>query len=157
MRILKFLAVALLTISIITGCNNKSETLQSNEKVRMQKPVKLGMSQDSLSFGLNQAIINSIKLKKSELAGEAVSSYQSIAEALYAIKNGDTKKNIAALEKTKGKLEVVLARDPKLGFVSINATTKIVDLVIDLETIKKAAKKRLLTIVFNHSATKYQT
>ncbi|WP_372643614.1 YfdX family protein, partial [Ancylomarina sp.] len=88
----------------------------------------------------------SIESEKSELVEEAVSSYESVNEALSAIELSDKRKAIAALEKAVGKLEVLLARDPDLAFVPVDAFIKTVDLSTDLETIisiKKAAKKAI--------------
>ncbi|BAX79334.1 hypothetical protein [Labilibaculum antarcticum] len=69
--------LALQTIGIIAGCKNKNEkpeTTQAGEKVRMEKPGKLGMSQDSLYGKVNEEAINSLESEKSELVEEAVSS-----------------------------------------------------------------------------------
>lgn len=141
--------MAFLAIGIIAGCNNKNEkteTTSASEQVRMEKPSELGMSQDSLSGNVNKEMLNSIESEKSKLIEEAVSSYESVNDALSAIELGDKKKAIAALEKAVGKLEVLLVRDPKLALVPVDVSVNTVDLVADLETInaiKKAAKKAI--------------
>lgn len=154
MKTLNIFLAGLLAIGIIAGCNSKNEknvTSQASEEVRMEKPDELGMSQDSLAGKVNKEAINSIESEKSELVEEAVSSYESVSEALSAIELGDKKKANTALEKAVGKLEILLARDPNLAFVPVDASIKTVDLATDLETIiaiKKAAKKAIATDSF---------
>ncbi len=149
MKTINIFLAALLVIVIIAGCNSKNEeneTSQASRDVRMEKPDELGMSQDSLSGKVNEKAINSIESKKSELVEEAVSSYESVNEALSAIELGNKNKAIAALEKAVGKLEVLLVREPDLALVPVDASIKTVDLVTDLETIiaiKTAAKKAI--------------
>ena len=59
------------------------------------------------------------------MVSEAVDAISETQTALAAIEKGDKRKAIKALESVTGKLDVVLARDPELGFVPLESEVDI--------------------------------
>ena len=149
MKTLNIFLAVLLAIGIIAGCNSKTEkteTIQANEEVSMEKPNELGMETDSLNAEVQSKSIGEISERKVKLIEEGVSSIDITYQALAAIEGGNKDKAIELIEKGVGKLEVLLARDPDLVLIPINNTIKTEDFQGDLEsikTIKKAVKKAI--------------
>lgn len=144
------ITIPLLAVGIIAGCSdlkNDSETKSDNqEHVRMEKPDELGMNADTLSDQVQQQAVDQVAGLNEELVSEASEALDQVNIALGALVLEDTDGALEALEKATGKLEILLARDPDLSFVPIDASVRTVDLVADLETIKtikRAARKAL--------------
>ncbi len=84
--------------------------------------------------------------KRKEIVSEAVSTLRETQDALKLLDDGKNKDALAAVERATGKLEIVLARDPKVSLVPIDVRVVTTDIYGSLDTIKKAkqdAKKAL--------------
>ena len=84
--------------------------------------------------------------KRKEIVSEAVSTLRETQDALKFLDNGKNKDALAAVERATGKLEIVLARDPKVSLVPIDVRVVTTDIYGSLDSIKKAkqdAKKAL--------------
>ena len=76
------------------------------------------------------------------LVSEAQSAVAETQKAIAAIESGDKRKAIKALESATGKLDVVLARNPKLGFVPLESEIDILALAPnDLDTVEEIRKE----------------
>ncbi|MBH8566895.1 YfdX family protein [Nostoc sp. CENA67] len=62
---------------------------------------------------------------------EAVSALKETRNAINAIDQGNTQEALQALERATGKLEILVARYPELGFVPVSAQVNIIDLAPD--------------------------
>lgn len=140
----------LLTMAAIVGCSDQNKSKEDNtsqsEEVRMEKPEALGMSADSLQDQVQQEAIDAVESSKVDLVVEAAEALEQVNIALAELALEDKEEALKALESATGKFEILLARDPELAFVPIDASVKTVDLVADLETIKtikKAARKAI--------------
>ncbi len=78
--------------------------------------------------------------QRHKIIQEAVTAVQETAKALQALDKGDSEAALKSLEIATGKLELILARDPKLAFAPVDVSMVTLDLYADLETIKKARK-----------------
>lgn len=76
--------------------------------------------------------------KRKEIVSEAVSTLRETQDALKLLDEGKSKEAMAALERATGKLEIVLARDPKVSLVPIDVRVVTSDIHGSLEAIKKA-------------------
>ena len=141
----------LLAMAAIVGCSDQNKSKEDNidqteEEVRMEKPEELGMSADSLQGQVQQEAIDAVESSKDELVAEAVEALEQVNIAVAELALEDKDEALKALETATGKFEILLARDPELAFVPIDASVRTVDLVADLETIKtikKAARKAI--------------
>ncbi|GAA0892716.1 hypothetical protein GCM10009122_23950 [Fulvivirga kasyanovii] len=140
----------LLAMVAFVSCSDQNKSEEDNtsesEEVRMEKPEELGMSADSLQGQVQQEAIDVVESSKDQMVAEAVDALEQVYTALDFLANENSDAALEALEKATGKFEILLARDPSLAFVPIDASVKTVDLVADLETIKnikKAARKAI--------------
>ncbi len=76
--------------------------------------------------------------KRKEIVSEAVSTLRETQDALKLLDEGKSKEALAAVERATGKLEIVLARDPKVSLVPIDVRVVTSDIYGSLEAIKKA-------------------
>ncbi len=76
--------------------------------------------------------------KRKEIVQEAVSSLRETQDALKFLDSGKNKEALSALERATGKLEIVLARDPKVALVPIDVKAETNDIYGSLEAVKTA-------------------
>ncbi|HAH0924743.1 TPA: heat resistance protein YfdX1, partial [Escherichia coli] len=78
--------------------------------------------------------------KRAELAQDAITALAKTHEALILLDAKKTKEALAALELASGKLELVLAREPKLALAPVDVRVITHDIHADVESVKKAVK-----------------
>lgn len=79
--------------------------------------------------------------KRKEIVQEAVSSLRETQDALKFLDEGKNKEALAALERATGKLEIVLARDPKVALVPVDVKAVTSDIYGSLDAIKTARQQ----------------
>jgi hypothetical protein len=79
--------------------------------------------------------------KRKEIVSEAVSTLRETQDALKLLDDGKNKEALAAVERATGKLEIVLARDPKVSLVPIDVRVVTRDVYGSLDAIKKAKQE----------------
>ncbi|WP_312763556.1 YfdX family protein [Epilithonimonas sp.] len=143
MKKLNKILYSFLAIVLLTSCG---DSVAQTQEIRMKKPVELGMNADSLAGKVQEQAIGAVESLNDQKVAEASEALAQVYVALDALEAKDTKGALAALEKSTGKLNILLARKPNLGLVPIDVSVKTVDLVADLETIrliKTAARQAL--------------
>lgn len=142
MKILNKILYTFLAIVLLTSCGDKSqnkseeESVSQTEEIRMEKPGELGMNADSLAGKVQEQAIGAVESLNDQKVTEASEALAQVYVALDALEAKNTKGALAALEKSTGKLNILLARKPDLALVPIDVSVKTVDLVADLETIR---------------------
>ncbi|WP_209391106.1 YfdX family protein [Chryseobacterium sp. RR2-3-20] len=142
MKILNKILYSFLAIVLLTSCGDKSqnkseeESVAQTEEIRMKKPVELGMNADSLAAKVQEQAIGAVESLNDQKVTEASEALAQVYVALDALEAKNTKGALAALEKSTGKLNILLARKPDLALVPIDVSVKTIDLVADLETIR---------------------
>lgn len=142
MKILNKIRYTFLAIVLLTSCGDKSqnkseeESVAQTEEIRMKKPVELGMNADSLAAKVQEQAIGAVESLNDQKVTEASEALAQVYVALDALEAKNTKGALAALEKSTGKLNILLARKPDLALVPIDVSVKTIDLVADLETIR---------------------
>lgn len=76
--------------------------------------------------------------KRKEIVSEAVSTLRETQDALKLLDSGNNKGALAAVERATGKLEIVLARDPKVSLVPIDVRVVTSNVYGSIAAIKKA-------------------
>lgn len=79
--------------------------------------------------------------KRKEIVQEAVLSLRETQDALKYLDSGKNKEALAALERATGKLEIVLARDPKVALVPVDVKAVTSDVYGSLDAIKNARQE----------------
>ncbi|AHI98736.1 hypothetical protein VagYM19_22940 [Vibrio alginolyticus] len=96
-----------------------------------------------------QAIQDQVDLESAKQAAEnrkkitkdAISAVQESKNALKLLDENKVDEALAALERVTGKLELIIARDPKLAFAPIDVAVNSYDLIALPETVKKVVEQ----------------
>ncbi len=95
---------------------------------------------------VEQSNHDKVSEKRKKIIAEATSAIRETQNALKALDNNKPKEALAALERALGKLEIVVARDPKLALApaGVNAFTHdVIGTVDDIKKIKEKAEEAL--------------
>jgi hypothetical protein len=84
---------------------------------------------------------NQTEEKRKTLMAEATSALQETQAALKYLDGGKTKDALAALERATGKLNIILARDPKLELAPAGVNVVTYDFQGGLDAVKRARKR----------------
>lgn len=79
--------------------------------------------------------------KRKLITSEAMAAISETKNALKALDDGDKDEALKALERATGKLELILARDPKLALAPNNVSAATYDLYADIDKVEEARKE----------------
>lgn len=79
--------------------------------------------------------------KRKEIVEEAVSSLRETQDALKNLDVGKNKEALASLERATGKLEIVLARDPKVALIPVDVKAVTSDVYGSVDAIRNARQE----------------
>ena len=130
-----------LLMSTLIACQAQQQESASSESTqttpRAEKPIELGMEQDSLDAQVQQRGVDKVEEETAKLVEEAASAIEATYEAVAALSRDKKDSALMAIERATGKLEVLLARDPSLSMIPLDVSLKTEDLVADLPTIDR--------------------
>jgi hypothetical protein len=129
-------AAGLLAFSLmpITICNAASDKATA-------EPQKGQAGGKVLESEVKSQADESINQKRKEIIDEAVAAVTETKNALKALEEKKTKDALAALERATGKLNIVLAREPKLSLAPVEVEVIAHDIYTTVDAIKKARKQ----------------
>lgn len=78
-----------------------------------------------------------IEEKRKQITAEAVAAIRETQNALKALDEGEKKDALSALERATGKLELILAREPKLALAPTNVSAVTTSIVADTQKVKE--------------------
>jgi hypothetical protein len=134
-------------LSCVLGCatsakeskNDNSGSTDSAVKVA-GKPTAEPKSAESKS--VDPAVSGEVERLEAEkrraLLQDAQSAIDETRAALAALDQGDKQAALASLERATGKLDLLVARDPKMAFAPMGVTTAVLDLYAAPATVKAA-------------------
>jgi hypothetical protein len=117
--------------SICQGASEKAATHADNkqgEKKAIEKGVKAQADHE-------------ISQQRKKIVDEALSAIQDTKKALKALEDKKSEEALKALERATGKLNIILARDPKLALAPIDVTVTTHDLYATVDQIKRVRKQ----------------
>ncbi len=76
--------------------------------------------------------------KRARVMEEAIAALRETRNAIAALERKDAKAALAAIEKAIGKLEVILARDPRLALAPVDVASYTLDIYGDAQGVRKA-------------------
>ena len=88
------------------------------------------------SSKLEQQKQNQTAEKRKQITAEAIAAINETQNALKALDDGKKEEAISALERATGRLELILARDPKLALAPTNVSATTIELIADTEKVK---------------------
>ncbi len=104
-------------------------------------PARTDANVQATRRGVQQEAEKQTSAQRRKIIQEAVTAVNETARALQALEKGDTDTALKALETATGKLELILARDPKLAYAPVDVAVVTYDLYADLDAIRKARKE----------------
>ncbi len=125
-----FIVIGLLNIMSVMPC--RADANQGTSSPQAKKEPGPAPS------GLNENTERQVSEQRKKITQEAVSALDETRQALAALKKKKTKDALTHLERASGKLNIVLARDPKLALAPIDVTVKIYDVATTPEAIENA-------------------
>ena len=90
---------------------------------------------------VDQSAADRVAGQRKKIVEEAVAAIEQTQKALQALNEGKTDDALKALEATTGKLELILARDPKLALVPVSVDMVTYDLFASVDTVKASIKE----------------
>ncbi len=130
-RLIRALAAAslggLLMAGPVMGAEQAASTaLEQNQNVQASLTKEAGKKADE---------------KRQEIISEAVSALQETFNALKALEAGKKEEALKALANATGKLELVVARDPKLAFAPVDVSMTTFDVLATAQDVTMARKE----------------
>lgn len=90
---------------------------------------------------IDQNTQDKLTQKRQEINAEALFALDETRNGLKALDGNKKDEALAALERATGKLEIILARDPKLALAPVGASAATYDLYADTKTVMNARKE----------------
>lgn len=104
------------------------------------KPQAQSESSQSVQPKVNKQTAEAAAEKRQKLIADATAALAETHKALKALENKKNDAALKALEEVTGKLDLIVARDPKLAQAPVDVEVVTYDLLTDLDTIKKIIK-----------------
>ncbi len=125
--ILQVLLLLVATIGLATETKQSSPVAQEQTKTTQ-----------SIQKEVDSASKTKADDKRSHVYKEALEAIDETNKAIIALSkdNPDTKAALSALEKSTGKIEIILAREPELAFAPVDVSVQTFDFLSNVDTIK---------------------
>jgi hypothetical protein len=147
------LIAAVIALALYLGCGLGCSTTATEGKNRSNIPEARSKAADAPkaepksgeSRSVDPAVQSELQRmeaeKRATLLKDAQSALDETRNALIALDKGDKQGALAALERVTGKLDLVVARDPKMAFAPVSVTTTVLDLYTTPDTVRMAVKQ----------------
>ena len=132
---LKALSVAMLAMGLMLSPQGFAA-----ESALPKRPELQSQPSKSVQVEVNKKTADTAAEKRKELIADAQTAIAETEKALQALKENNNKEALNALANATGKLELVLARNPKLDLAPVKTDVEIIDLLSNRETVKAVLK-----------------
>ena len=141
---LKPLSVAMLGVGLMLSTQGFAA-----ESALPKRPEPQSQPSKSVQVEVNKKTADTAVEKRKELIAEAQTAIVETEKALQALKENNNKEALDALANATGKLELVLARNPKLDLAPVKTDVEIIDLLANRETVKAVLKEAKMDLSDN--------
>lgn len=107
----------------------------------LKKPEEQSKTAQAVQDDVNTESAKQAEERRKKITNDAISAVQETKNALKLLDEKKVDEALAALEKVTGKLELIVARDPKLSLASIDVAVKTYDLIALPATVKAMVKQ----------------
>ncbi|WP_051906971.1 YfdX family protein [Methylomarinum vadi] len=133
---LKTLTAALLGLGLIASAPSFAEKTALPAEAQAQSEAT-----ESVQPQVDAKTTEQAAEKRKKITADAIAAVAETRNALKLLDEKKTDEALAALERVTGKLELILARDPKLALAPVDVEVITYDLLADLDTIKAVIKE----------------
>jgi len=139
-KLMLYLSAGLMLL--FASCGNKEQTANTTEE---QQPVAkvdtMMMSKDTLYNRLMTDVRDEMEQRRMGMSEEALSVIGETQQIAVAIEKNNIDQAKAKASELIGKLEILLAQNPQLAFLPVDASYRINEAVVDVETARKITKE----------------
>ena len=132
-----------MTALVVTGLYLTSPLSFAADETKQPEPQKAEPKSEgakSVNSEVQSDVEKKAAEKRAQLLKDAQSALEETQKAVAALDQGKKDEALAALERVTGKLDLIIARDPKLALAPIGVTTIVRDLYSTPEVAKNAVK-----------------
>lgn len=122
-----FLCIILLFGVIVFPSFAATSSLTEGTLISLATAEQSEVSAETLQEKVTKAQAEATEAAQSLIDPEAIAAVEETKNAIAAIDKGKSQDAIQALELATGKLDILLARNPKLGFIPLSSTVEIID------------------------------
>ena len=122
-----FLCIVLLFGVMVFPSYAATKSLEKGTLVSLATAEQSEVSAETLQEEVTKAQKEATKEAQSLIYPEAIAAVEETKEAISAIDKGKFQDAIQALERSTGKLDILLARNPKLAFIPLSSTVEVID------------------------------
>lgn len=133
---LKALSVAMLAMGLMLSPQGFAAESALPKRSEPQSPAS-----KSVQVEVNKRTADTAAEKRKELIADAQTAIAETEKALQALREKKNKEAIDALANATGKLELVLARNPKLDLAPVNTDVVMFDVLSNRDTVKAVLKE----------------
>ena len=130
------LCVSLMSLGVLT----MSASSFAADSALPAKPQAQSESSQSVQSKVDKQTADAAAEKRKKLLADATAALAETHKALKALENKNSGAALKALAEVTGKLDLIVARDPKLAKTPVATEVVTYDLLTDLDTIKKITK-----------------
>jgi len=113
----------------------------ADESALPSEPQARSGATESVQPQVEEKSVDKAAEKRRKIIAEATAAVDKTKTALKALEDKKTDEALKALEVATGKLELILARDPKLALAPVDVDVETYDLLASLDTIKAVIKE----------------
>jgi hypothetical protein len=115
--------------------------IMADDSALPSEPQAKSGATESVQPQIEEESVDKAAEKRRKIIAEATAAVAQTKTALKALEDKKTDEALQALEVATGKLELILARDPKLALAPVDVDVETYDLLASLDTIKAVIKE----------------
>lgn len=140
--------ISLLSVLVLAACSPQpakqnngdqaasvSSAALSAQSVSQKDLQSATISDQELARNVEQKKMEDARKRQEELLQEAISAITETRNAIAALAKNDRKGALAAMERSIGKLDIILAREPSLELAPLESTSRVIELQAHPDTI----------------------
>jgi hypothetical protein len=104
------------------------------------KPQAQSEATQSVQSKVDKQTVDAVSEKRKKLIADAIAALAETRKALKALENKKNAEALKALAEVTGKLDLIVARDPKLALAPVDVEVVTHDVLANIDTIKEAIK-----------------
>ncbi len=130
----------LMLASVAAPVSGQASVVTENQNASHKQPAPASQDDQvkSVQKNVDSQTGDQTSDKQAEVREDAVAALRAARHALRALDDGDADEAMASLETAIGKLQIILARDPKLAFVPVGVEITKLDTLASPEDIRRA-------------------
>lgn len=133
--------ITLISLGLMISAPVVVQEVIAEDSALPTEPQQQAEATESVQPQVDEASTDKAAEKRRKIVNEAAAALEGTQQALKALGENKPEEALAALEKSTGKLELILARDPSLALAPVDVEVVTHDLLASLDTVKAIIKE----------------